>query len=389
MLDVLGADGWRVDRRGRARDMWWSARSRAGRHLLRARRTGRATVDARTRRRRTTRACKRLEVGDARAALERRRASRARRRSTRWRSGGSPWSCDASSRSRCRAPPHVELLGARRRSRPHALARGEGVELGASAWRPVVYRRSRSVSPRGEGERFREKVRLAHDRRARAERRRVAAGAASRRDARRAPARRRGAPRLAARRRRRAAGRRWRRLARARPSPSRSGPKAAWRPRSAHAFSRRRLARRVAGRQRPAVRDRGHRRARAGPVAHPLRPCPTPTAASSAASSAARSRRRSCREDEHALAFRDIDPKAPTHMLVIPKRHVASLNEATDASLLGRLLLAARGDRRGRRASRRPATAPCINTGADGGTDGVPPPRARAGRTAHDQWPPG
>jgi histidine triad (HIT) family protein len=47
-------------------------------------------------------------------------------------------------------------------------------------------------------------------------------------------------------------------------------------------------------------------------------------------------------EDEHSLAFRDIDPKAPTHLLVIPKRHIASLNEADEAAPLGRLLLAAR-----------------------------------------------
>jgi histidine triad (HIT) family protein len=47
-------------------------------------------------------------------------------------------------------------------------------------------------------------------------------------------------------------------------------------------------------------------------------------------------------EDAHALAFRDIDPKAPTHVLVIPKAHVASLNEATDPTMLGRLMLAAR-----------------------------------------------
>jgi histidine triad (HIT) family protein len=47
-------------------------------------------------------------------------------------------------------------------------------------------------------------------------------------------------------------------------------------------------------------------------------------------------------EDAHSLAFRDIDPKAPTHVLVIPKTHVASLNEATDATMLGRLMLAAR-----------------------------------------------
>ena len=46
-------------------------------------------------------------------------------------------------------------------------------------------------------------------------------------------------------------------------------------------------------------------------------------------------------EDEHTLAFRDIDPKAPTHVVIIPKSHVASLNEATDAAMLGRLSLAA------------------------------------------------
>lgn len=42
--------------------------------------------------------------------------------------------------------------------------------------------------------------------------------------------------------------------------------------------------------------------------------------------------------NDHALAFRDIDPKAPTHVLVIPAQHVASLAEATDAAQLGALL---------------------------------------------------
>ena len=48
-------------------------------------------------------------------------------------------------------------------------------------------------------------------------------------------------------------------------------------------------------------------------------------------------------EDEQTLAFHDIDPKAPTHILVIPKKHVVSLAHAEpgDAALLGRLLLAA------------------------------------------------
>ena len=47
------------------------------------------------------------------------------------------------------------------------------------------------------------------------------------------------------------------------------------------------------------------------------------------------------REDEHTVAFRDIDPKAPTHILVIPKEHVPSLDEASDPTLVGRLMLAA------------------------------------------------
>jgi histidine triad (HIT) family protein len=46
-------------------------------------------------------------------------------------------------------------------------------------------------------------------------------------------------------------------------------------------------------------------------------------------------------ENEHAIAFRDIDPKAPTHVLVIPREHVASLDDARDAVATGELMLAA------------------------------------------------
>lgn len=48
-------------------------------------------------------------------------------------------------------------------------------------------------------------------------------------------------------------------------------------------------------------------------------------------------------EDEHVLGFRDIAPQAPTHVLFIPKRAIATLNDAgaEDAELLGRLVLAA------------------------------------------------
>ncbi|XP_042879433.1 uncharacterized HIT-like protein Synpcc7942_1390 isoform X1 [Penaeus japonicus] len=48
-------------------------------------------------------------------------------------------------------------------------------------------------------------------------------------------------------------------------------------------------------------------------------------------------------EDEKCLAFRDISPQAPTHILVIPKKRLAMLTDATeeDNALLGHLLLTA------------------------------------------------
>jgi histidine triad (HIT) family protein len=73
-------------------------------------------------------------------------------------------------------------------------------------------------------------------------------------------------------------------------------------------------------------------------------------------------------EDDDVVAFKDIYPKAPVHILIIPKRHIASLLtvESGDAEVLGRCLLAARrlGElkgfgERGYRLS--------VNTGPDGG----------------------
>ncbi len=45
-------------------------------------------------------------------------------------------------------------------------------------------------------------------------------------------------------------------------------------------------------------------------------------------------------EDERIIAFNDINPQAPTHVLVVPKRHVASLNEVSteDDRLVGELV---------------------------------------------------
>jgi histidine triad (HIT) family protein len=49
-------------------------------------------------------------------------------------------------------------------------------------------------------------------------------------------------------------------------------------------------------------------------------------------------------EDEDAIAFHDVDPQAPVHVLIVPKKAVSRLADATDedAALLGKLLLVAR-----------------------------------------------
>lgn len=48
-------------------------------------------------------------------------------------------------------------------------------------------------------------------------------------------------------------------------------------------------------------------------------------------------------EDEHTIAFRDINPQAPTHFLVIPKKHIETLMDVTDEDheLMGRLIATA------------------------------------------------
>jgi histidine triad (HIT) family protein len=94
------------------------------------------------------------------------------------------------------------------------------------------------------------------------------------------------------------------------------------------------------------------------------------------------------REDEHLLAFHDIDPKAPTHILVIPKKHIASLAQATaaDAELLGRLLVAVSEIARERELGK--GYRVVISTGAEGGqTVDHLHLHLLGGRQMH--WPPG
>jgi len=47
-------------------------------------------------------------------------------------------------------------------------------------------------------------------------------------------------------------------------------------------------------------------------------------------------------EDDLVVAFRDIKPIAPVHILVIPKAHIASVNEIKDEALAGRLIMVAK-----------------------------------------------
>ena len=71
-------------------------------------------------------------------------------------------------------------------------------------------------------------------------------------------------------------------------------------------------------------------------------------------------------EDEHCVAFRDINTQAPTHVLIIPRQHIPSLNEALDAAAIGHLsLMAARIAREEGIAARGYRTV--VNTNADAG----------------------
>ena len=66
------------------------------------------------------------------------------------------------------------------------------------------------------------------------------------------------------------------------------------------------------------------------------------------------------------LAFQDINPQAPTHLLVIPTEHIASLSEATDERALGRLVAFARDVAREAGIAQRGYRV-VLNTNADGG----------------------
>ena len=74
-------------------------------------------------------------------------------------------------------------------------------------------------------------------------------------------------------------------------------------------------------------------------------------------------------ETDSVLAFRDINPWAPTHVLIIPKRHIPTMNDLgpDDTKLMGDLSLAARKVAEREGVSKNFRTA--INCGRDGGQE--------------------
>ena len=94
-------------------------------------------------------------------------------------------------------------------------------------------------------------------------------------------------------------------------------------------------------------------------------------------------------EDDRCLAFRDIQPQAPTHILVIPKKEMERIDEATEADrdLLGHLLLtaAALAESQG---LAKTGYRLVINNGADGG-ESVPHLHVHLLGGRAMAWPPG
>lgn len=94
-------------------------------------------------------------------------------------------------------------------------------------------------------------------------------------------------------------------------------------------------------------------------------------------------------EDAQTIAFDDINPQAPVHTLVIPKKHVASVQEcgAHDEGLLGQLLFSC-SNVAGLKGLTESGYRVVTNTGRDGGqTVSHPHFHVMGGR--HMGWPPG
>ena len=94
-------------------------------------------------------------------------------------------------------------------------------------------------------------------------------------------------------------------------------------------------------------------------------------------------------EDNQVLAFRDINPQAPTHALIVPKKPIPRLDEAKteDQEMLGYLLLKA-AEVAGKLGLDKGGFRLVINNGADGG-ESVPHLHVHILGGRYMKWPPG
>ena len=70
--------------------------------------------------------------------------------------------------------------------------------------------------------------------------------------------------------------------------------------------------------------------------------------------------------NKEIVAFRDLNPQAPVHILIVPKKHIASLDDAADSYLLGQMVSLASAIARQEKIAKS-GYRTVINTGKDGG----------------------
>ena len=94
-------------------------------------------------------------------------------------------------------------------------------------------------------------------------------------------------------------------------------------------------------------------------------------------------------EDDDAIAFHDVNPQAPVHVLIVPKKVIARLGDATDGdrALLGKLLLVAR-DLAGKLDIAKSGYRIVVNSGPDAG-ESVPHLHVHLLGKRALAWPPG
>lgn len=90
--------------------------------------------------------------------------------------------------------------------------------------------------------------------------------------------------------------------------------------------------------------------------------------------------------NDFVIAFKDLDPKAPVHDLVVPRKHIASLDDSPDKAILGEIL--AMATEVARLEGLAGGYRVVINTGVDGGQT-VDHLHAHVLGGRHMAWPPG